>query len=305
MAGRILVVAGWLAIAIGIPAAAQDAAAPGQADLLKLPRTVEIDGLHNVYQVTSRLWSGSSPSDEAHFAALAKLGVRTIISVDGAIPPVAAAAEHGLRYVHLPVGYHGIERPRIAELSRAVRDLPGGVYVHCHHGKHRGPAAAAAVFVTLGEWTPATATDWMRSAGTSPDYRGLYATIRSEALPDVSEVEAVPLDLPAVSPPQELVDVMVRLDERWEELSHSLAAAQIDFPAAAAQALLLAEDFRELEREEFVSMRPDRFLAMLQDSQAAAETLQRALSAGNRSAEAVGKIKQNCQACHKAFRDQR
>ena len=28
-------------------------------------------------------------------------------------------------------------------LARAARTLPGPIFVHCHHGMHRGPAAAA------------------------------------------------------------------------------------------------------------------------------------------------------------------
>src|SRR5262245_5214765 len=68
---------------------------------------LEVPGLHNVFRVSERVYSGSSPDGDAGFAALEKLGVKTIISVDGAKPDAEAAGRHGLRYVHLPFGYDG------------------------------------------------------------------------------------------------------------------------------------------------------------------------------------------------------
>ena len=96
--------------------------------------------LHNVFRLEARVYSGSSPYSEAAFRELAKLGVRTIISVDGAMPAVELA-----RYVHLPIGYDAVPPSRAAELVKAAQGSDGPLYVHCHHGKHRGPAAAATV----------------------------------------------------------------------------------------------------------------------------------------------------------------
>ncbi len=36
----------------------------------------------------------------------------------------------------------GISRDQSLTIARAVQDLPGPVFIHCHHGKHRGPTAA-------------------------------------------------------------------------------------------------------------------------------------------------------------------
>src|SRR5690348_5650109 len=60
---------------------------------------VEAAGLHNVYRITEKLYSGSSPDGDEGFRSLAKLGVKTIISVDGMKPDVEAAHKHGMRYV--------------------------------------------------------------------------------------------------------------------------------------------------------------------------------------------------------------
>src|SRR4051794_23849607 len=81
---------------------------------------VEAAGLHNIFRVTDRLYSGSSPEGDASFAALRKLGIKTVISVDGARPDVKRARKFGLRYVHLPIGYDGVPREQALRLARAV-----------------------------------------------------------------------------------------------------------------------------------------------------------------------------------------
>src|SRR5688572_4281321 len=121
------------------------------------PQPVELSGLHNVFKIDDRLYSGSSPDSDASFAELARLGVKVIISVDGSKPFVDLARKHGMRYVHLPIGYDGLPQQRIAELIKAAEGAPGPIYIHCHHGKHRGPAAVAAVCEGLRGWNPETA----------------------------------------------------------------------------------------------------------------------------------------------------
>lgn len=72
--------------------------------------------------------SGSSPESDEAFAALSRLRVKTIISVDGAQPDVASAHRHGLRYVHLPHGYGGISTEVQLRLVKAARTLPGPIH---------------------------------------------------------------------------------------------------------------------------------------------------------------------------------
>src|SRR4051794_27773883 len=82
------------------------------------PVPIAEPGLPHAFRVSDRIYSGGSPDGEAGFAELERLGVKTIISVDGARPDVDAATRHGIRYVHLPVGYDGIPRERVLELSK-------------------------------------------------------------------------------------------------------------------------------------------------------------------------------------------
>ncbi len=121
----------------------------------------EEPGLDNVLQLSPRIFSGSQPHGEQGFESLEKLGVKTVVSVDGARPDAQRAKQHGLRYVHIPIGYDGIPRPAALALVRAIREAPGPIYIHCHHGKHRGPAAAAVACMAEG----IANTEQARSAG--------------------------------------------------------------------------------------------------------------------------------------------
>src|SRR5438094_7469150 len=52
---------------------------------------IQLAGLHNVLQLSDKLYSGSVPEGEQGFRALVGLGVRTVISVDGARPDAETA----------------------------------------------------------------------------------------------------------------------------------------------------------------------------------------------------------------------
>ena len=136
----------------------------------------------------------------------------TIISVEGAKPDVAIAKKHGLRYVHLPHGYNGIPQERIKELAKAVRDLEGPIYIHCHHGKHRSPAAAAVACISAGLVQPTAGLAILKLAGTSENYLGLFQAVGSAHMLPVEAHAAVRTDFPesAILPP--IAEAMVELE---------------------------------------------------------------------------------------------
>src|SRR5262245_60445548 len=107
----------WLVVTAGCQQGS--APAPSPPD----PGRLELAGLHNVYRVTDKLYSGSSPEGDEGFRSLQRLGVKTVLSVDGARPDVERSRRFGLRYAHLPVGYDGITHDQALRLARAVRDL--------------------------------------------------------------------------------------------------------------------------------------------------------------------------------------
>ena len=269
-----------------------------------IPEAYKAAGLQNLHRVSPNLWSGSSPEGDAGFASLQSLGIKTVISVDGAAADISTAEKYGLRYVHLPVGYDGIPRERALEMARAVRDLPGPVYVHCHHGKHRGPAAAAAIRLCLDpDFTPEQAEGWMKQAGTDPRYTGLFELPKNLNRPTKEELDAVPSDFPAVARVADLTRSMVEIDGTWDKL---IAAKNANWPEpvkSAGHAVLLIEHYREAKR---LPQPPQpEFVKFLAAAETEAGTLEWALRRPDvTSADAAFAASQAlCQRCHGEFRD--
>ncbi|HZW11399.1 MAG TPA: sulfur transferase domain-containing protein, partial [Phycisphaerales bacterium] len=155
-------------------------------------------GLHNVFAVSKGVFSGSGPESEEAFASLAAMGVQTVVSVDGARPEIELAHAHGMRYVHVPIGYDGMGPEQVLGVAKAIESMPGPVYVHCHHGKHRGPTAAAVALVALGRMTNAQAAQFMKEAGTGQSYPGLWLCAREQRVYSEAEMALAPAELPEV-----------------------------------------------------------------------------------------------------------
>jgi hypothetical protein len=270
---------------------------------------IEIAGVHNAFRVTDKVYSGSQPQGDAAFAALAKLGVKTIVSVDGGKPEVEAARKHGMRYVHLPIGYDGVPTNRLVELAKVAAG-PGPFFVHCHHGLHRGPAAVAIMCEASAGWSPTRAETWMHEAGTAPDYAGLFRSAREFKAPTAAELAAV-TELPEIARTSSLVDAMVAIDEHFSWLKQSQKAGW-KTPAGHAdispphEATILWEHYRELARTPDTANRPADFRAKLADAERAAETLRRLLSENTDTAKLDAAFKvstQTCVACHRTYRN--
>ncbi len=187
---------------------------------------IEAAGLHNVFRISDKLLSGSSPEEDAGFQSLQSLGVKTIITVDGSQPDLERAHKYGMRYVHLPIGYDGVPREQALKIAKAIRDLPGPVYLHCHHGQHRGPASAAVAHLLLDpSCTVEQAIMEMKRAGTDPRYKGLYASpanIRAAPAPNLDLVAA---DFPESVKPAALAEIMVHVDEHWDAIKLAKATS--------------------------------------------------------------------------------
>lgn len=272
---------------------------------------IEVPGIQNAFRVTERIFSGSQPEGDATFAALARLGVKTIVSVDGGKPDVEAARKHGLRYVHLPIGYDGIPTNRINELAKLTAEMCGPFFVHCHHGLHRGPAAVAVMCEASEGWSPANAETWLREAGTSPDYPGLYRAAREFKPPTPTELAAIK-ELPEITKPSSLVEAMVAIDEHFTWLKQSQQAGWKTPPGHADispphEATILWEQFREMARTDDTKKRPDDYRAKLADAERTADSLRKLLkdSTDHSTIDALFKlVTQSCAACHKKYRNQ-
>lgn len=273
----------------------------------------DLPGLHNIVAYHDDFLSGSAPDGDHAFDTLARMGIRTIISVDGALPNVAAARARGLRYIHLPIGYNGFDETRRLELVRAARDAlqQGPVYIHCHHGKHRSAGAAAAIAVSLGCLTRDEAVARMKVSGTSPAYRGLYACAAAAVL-SVAAVNAVPADFPEISPPPGFIRAMLEIDEANDHLK-AIEKAGWKTPAdhpdlvPAAEAGRLADLFRHLAAGDRTAAEPPDFAARLNADADRAQVIETALASGNpdpsRLSAQFKQIAKSCTDCHAAHRD--
>jgi protein tyrosine phosphatase (PTP) superfamily phosphohydrolase (DUF442 family) len=273
---------------------------------------IEATGLHNVYRITDKLYSGSSPDGEDGFRSLQKLGIQTVISVDGAKPEVETAHKYGMRYVHLPIGYDGVPEDQGLRLARAVRDLPGPVYIHCHHGKHRGPAAAAVIHLCLDEQcTVQTALDEMSRAGTDPRYTGLYDSSRKLRRPNRDELDRVSAEFPETAPVPAFAQTMVVIDECWDRLKEVRAAGWKAPPAhpdvePAHEALQLREHYREAGRLPSLQGRAEEMRRWLDEADMSAGELEQSLRQGKPKSvleESYNKSAAACTRCHAKYRD--
>jgi protein tyrosine phosphatase (PTP) superfamily phosphohydrolase (DUF442 family) len=274
-------------------------------------KPTELPGLHNVFRVSAKLYSGSAPEGNPGFQSLRALGIRTVITVDGMRPDVAAAHRYGLRYVHLPFGYDGCPMPRALEIIRAVRDLPGPIYLHCHHGKHRSAAAAALVHIALDGASNAEGVALMRRAGTDPAYTGLYGEAASFQRPSTAAIDHASPQFPETASLPPLAASMVQIDDRFTTLQQ-MQKADWQAPAAsepprlpADEALQLKELFHELRRTGATDNRRADFKAWMSAAANGSAALEAALAAGNReqASTALGQVAGACSSCHARYRN--
>jgi hypothetical protein len=275
---------------------------------------VQTQTLENVFRLDAKLYSGNAPENEAAFQELARLGVKTIVTVDGARPNVALAHQFGMHYVHLPFGYDGLPQTRGEELARAVQvaEASGPVYLHCHHGKHRGPTAAAVVCRALDGWSPEQAVDFLHQAGTASDYAGLYRDARAFRPPTAEALARMPGNFPESAKTTPLVDTMVAIDQHCDALKaaqkndwRSASGNRDDAPAQTAT--LVWELFREAARNPAVEQRGADFLTELEAGEKHADNLRQVLGDPTQPVAvrdaALRTMSQDCTDCHKAHRN--
>jgi len=266
----------------------------------------EPSGLHNVVRVNDRLFAGSEPHGSEGFASLAELGVKTIISVDGAKPDVEAARANGLRYVHIPIGYDGMSESAKFALVRAARDCDGPIYVHCHHGRHRGPAAAAVACMAVAAVSGPDALKLLEVAGTGKEYPGLWRDVESFAPP---APDATLPDLVETAQVKSLAAAMASLDRHWDNLKLCRDAgwktpAEHPDLDPLQEALLLREGLHEALRTAPADRFDAPFREWLSDAETLAVRLEESLSDdADAAGETLTRLESACQRCHARYRN--
>jgi len=287
--------------------------------LFELPaqQAEEGPGLHNMYWLGDSILSGSEPEGRASLEHLASLGVRTVLSVDGKAPEAELAASLGLRYVHVPIQYAGIDHEQQLAIAKVFRELPGPFYVHCFHGRHRGPAAAAIGRLVLDAAPREQALAEMRQlAKTSGDYEGLYEVIACAPLPSATESADYDFDFPERQRFEGLRAVMVPLVRHWDELKAArLRGWELDpgHPdgSPAQEALILAGLYGALDELEDEREMHSDFSGSLIDGRAAAQRMHELLRGGGAASDpesleaAYQELAASCRDCHRGHRNRR
>jgi len=304
MAKRLLLIFVSLAMVFGVGAPDLRAGAPLSPEV----HALNLRGIENAFALSTNLFSGGSPEGDEGFQALEKLGIKTIITVDGAQPDLDRAHARGMRYIHLPHGYDGIPSTTQLQLIKAVETAQGPIYVHCHHGKHRGPAAAAVLCMAEKNWIIAEAEAWLRAAGTGTNFQGLYATVRNFQKPSPAQVQNVRANFPESRKVSDLVDSMVSIDESFDRLKTLRAAAPFAVPDnhLLNEATLLREHFREAARLPDTRKRGPQLLKALAEAENNASALEQSLlSSTERPAvdRTFNELANSCVSCHRAHRD--
>jgi len=274
-------------------------------------KAMDSEALHQLIRLSDNVYSGAAPEGAEAFAALRELGVRTLVCVDSAHPDVEGAAAYGLRYLHIPIGYDGVPEAKQMAIVAAMEEKDGPYYFHCHHGKHRGPAAAAIALRADSGCSADTARMVLEMAETSTGYPGLWR--------DVETWTAPPADAPrpAVGPIAEVSDfegAMAAIDRTWDRMKLARAAdwgAPEDHPdlVAANEAQALVEGLEASLRKPPQEYLTDaEFLRQLEESTRAARALRDGLGEGVAvSAEDLEarfeEVRSSCKSCHLDYRD--
>lgn len=278
------------------------------------PEPRDYPGLHNAVAFHEGFVSGSVPEGDEGFDTLKAMGIKTIISVDGAEPDVERARARGMRYIHLPIGYNGFDEQRKLQLVRAARDAmkEGPVYIHCHHGKHRSAGAAATIAASLGWLSPEYGVSRMKVSGTAPNYRGLYTCASEARVLHAALIDSVPADFPSVWKPSGYVKGMIEIDEVFEHLK-AIEKAGWTTPknhpdlVPVAEAGRLADLYRVLAATDYVRAKPSGLADLMEESRARAQGLEDLLAEDQPDTAKLSAqfklVAASCKDCHAKFRD--
>lgn len=295
--------------------------AAAQVSLPQVPPS-EGPGLHNVYRLSEDIISGAEPEGPEALAQIASWGVKTILSVDGKVPDAATAEALGMQYVHVPIQYSGIDEEELLDIAKTFRELQGPFYVHCYHGKHRGPAAAAVGRVVLDGVPRDQAIAEMRQwCGTDSKYEGLYSAIATMPMPDDAQSEAWDFDFTPAHEYEGLRAGMIELARKWDLVKAAKKRQWAADPAhpdvdPLQEAVQMYQIFDAVSGLGDTRTYPDDFRAWLEDGRSGSEQLQRALTECSKDAAALdgvawradadtayARVSNACASCHAAYRD--
>lgn len=274
-------------------------------------KAVNLPGLHNVVTYADRMIGGGQPEGREGLETLAAMGVKTVISVDGAKPDAALAAKLGMTYVHLPISYDTITPQRQRELAQAITSCEGPIYLHCHHGKHRSAAALGSALVLCGTLTPDVAQQRMKVSGTAKEYTGLWQAVAAGKPLEAAARKVDPSLFPSEAKVSGMVATMAEIDLVFDLVKQSEKAgwkAPTDHPdlVAPKETARLAGLFAALQTDAESKALPADYQTRLTKAIEQSAALDQAVRAGDAATAgtALAALGKGCKECHVQYRDQ-
>lgn len=310
-----ILLAGATAITIVTSCKADPSGDRSPAVQIETPSTAEkkpkdLAGIHNVVCYAPALISGGVPEGNEGLETLHAMGIRTIISVDGATPDVEGAKKLGMQYVHLPISYDTVTPERQQQLAQAIASCEGPIYVHCHHGKHRSAAALASAVVLAGKLTPEQAQERMAVSGTAKEYTGLWQVVHSAKPMPAAALKVDPNSLPSVTKVSGMVATMAEIDMVIDLVKQSHKAgwqAPTDHPdlVAIKETKRMHTLFANLRNDPQSQQLSADYQTRLGKAIAMTEQLDVAVRAGQapEAEQLLTAINKSCKDCHVAYRD--
>lgn len=289
-----------------------------EANRITLPKVKpeEAPGLHNIFKLSKNIISGSEPHGEEAIKKISEMGVKTILSVDGKVPDAELAAKYGMKYVHVPIQYKGITDEELTQISKTFREQQGPFFVHCFHGKHRGPAAAEIGRLVLDGIPRGEAIAEMRQwCGTAASYEGLYKTIAVGSIPSEGQTRSYDWNFPSAQPLTgigQAMTIISRADDNLKDLSKHQWQAYAEHPDADAlnEAIKLASALERANQLVEVAKQPENYRKWMADSATQSVTLRdtlKNLREGKAKTEDVDNaykaLSKTCSACHDSYRN--
>ena len=128
----------------------------------KKVQRIDLEGVENFYRVSDALYRGAEPTEEG-YKNLAKLGIKTIVSLQLPTPKKELIKNLGMTSRHIPINPLNMKDEYAKEFLSIVSNPQNHpVYVHCLYGSDRTGTMVALYRIYVQHWPKDAALEEMR-----------------------------------------------------------------------------------------------------------------------------------------------